>query len=134
MNNMTYMLDTNTCIFLMKKMTNPLSAFAARRDKGMAISALTLAELEFGVYNSAAIQKNRETLFTFLTLVTILHFDTSAALEYGDICATLRKDGTPIGTIDMLIAAHARSAELVLVTNNTREFSRVTGLKLEDWY
>ena len=78
-------------------------------------------------------EKNAIALVQFLSIMDILAFDDRAAAEYGKICVELRKMGTPIGTMDMLIAAHARAEELILVTNNMREFERVSGLKLENW-
>ncbi|MCL2110861.1 MAG: type II toxin-antitoxin system VapC family toxin [Clostridiales bacterium] len=130
---MKYMLDTNVCIFILKRDSAVLSAFAAKRDKGAAISAITLAELEFGVCNSGAVEKNRTALLSFLPNVEILPFDGTAAACYGEICSALRKKGRPIGTMDTLIAAHAKAAKLTVVTANTREFERVDGLLVEDW-
>jgi len=130
---MKYMLDTNMCIYLMKNVPEVLAAFSANNDSGISISAVTLAELEFGVCNSSAYEKNRIKLINFLTIVAILPFDDSAAAVYGGICAVLKRKGTPIGQMDMLIAAHAKSEGLILVTNNIREFERVDGLKLENW-
>jgi tRNA(fMet)-specific endonuclease VapC len=128
---MKYMLDTNMCIFIMKKNENVLKRFCLEHD--VCISVITLSELEYGVEKSAAIARNRENLFAFLTLVDILPFDTSAAVCFGQIRTDLEKKGTPIGSFDLLIAAHAKSEGLTLVTNNTREFQRVDGLALEDW-
>jgi tRNA(fMet)-specific endonuclease VapC len=78
-------------------------------------------------------EKNGANLSKFFIGLEILDFDSGAAIEYGRIRATLRKKGTPIGQMDMLIAAHAKSKGLTLVTNNVSEFERVDGLKLEDW-
>ncbi|MDR1571654.1 MAG: PIN domain-containing protein, partial [Clostridiales Family XIII bacterium] len=97
------------------------------------ISSITLAELEFGVSNSKSHERNRNALLAFSTLVEILPFDIQASAEYGEIRAALEKKGMPIGALDTLIAAHAKSRGLTLVTNNTREFRRVEGLFLEDW-
>jgi len=130
---MTYMLDTNTCIFIMKKMLTVVAKFKKVQSSGVAISAITLAELEFGVSKSQAYERNRNTLLAFSTLVNILPFDVVASGEYGNIRATLEKKGMPIGILDTLIAAHAKSRNLILVTNNTREFQRVEGLLIEDW-
>lgn len=130
---MRFMLDTNMCIYMMKNNPQVLSAFEKNKNDGIAISSITLAELEFGVYNSSAFEKNKNKLISFLPLVDVLSFDGSSAMIYGEICATLRKKGTPIGTMDMLISAHAKSENLIVVTHNTREFERVNGLKLEDW-
>ena len=130
---MTYLLDTNTCIFMMKQMPNVVERFRSAESKGMAISSITLAELEFGVSNSEAYARNRNALLAFSTLVEILQFDTLASAEYGRVRAALEKAGRPIGALDILIAAHAKSLNLTLVTNNIREFQRVEGLFLEDW-
>jgi tRNA(fMet)-specific endonuclease VapC len=128
---MKYMLDTNMCIFIMKKRENVLRRF--RTERGVSISVITLSELEYGVEKSSAVARNRENLLAFSTLVDILPFDSSAAQCYGQIRTDLEKKGTPIGSYDLLIAAHAKSTGLTLVTNNTKEFRRVEGLVLEDW-
>jgi len=131
---MKYMLDTNICVYLIKK--KPESVLANLRAKmidGIAISAITLAELEHGVQASAYPERNALALHQFLSIVEILPFDDEAAVEYGIISATLRRQGTPIGPMDMLIAAHAKANGLVIVTNNVREFERVEGLALENW-
>ncbi|MDR2088060.1 MAG: type II toxin-antitoxin system VapC family toxin [Clostridiales Family XIII bacterium] len=130
---MTYLLDTNICIFTMKQVPGVVERFRSARKAGIAISSVTLAELEFGVYNSKAPERNRNALLAFSTLVKILPFDIPASSEYGKIRAALGKAGTPIGALDTLIAAHAKSLKLILVTNNTREFRRVEGLFVEDW-
>jgi len=130
---MKYLLGTNICVYFMKHMPNVINAFRVKRSEGVAISSITLAELDFGVWNSNAYEKNRGKLIDFITLVKILDFDTVAALEYGKICSMLRRKGTPIGNMDMLIAAHAKAEGFVVVTNNTREFERVDGLCIEDW-
>ena len=130
---MRYMLDTNICVYLLNHVPEVISSFAEKKDDGVAVSSITLAELEFGVCNSTAYDKNRAALLSFLPLVEILPFDSAAAVEYGKICTSLRRQGTPIGPLDMLIAAHAKSQGLVVVTNNTREFERVKDLKLENW-
>ena len=130
---MTYLLDTNTCIFMMKQMPSVVERFSSARSGGIAISSITLAELEFGVFNSKAYERNRNALLAFSTLVEILLFDVLASAEYGRVRAALEKAGTPIGALDTLIAAHAKSLNLTLVTNNIREFQRVEGLFLEDW-
>lgn len=78
-------------------------------------------------------EKNRAALARLLAIIDILHFDEAAAGEYGKICAYLQKQGTPIGTMDMLIAAHEKVQDCILVTKNTREFQRVPGLKYENW-
>ena len=130
---MTYLLDTNTCIFMMKHTPIVVERFQSVQNDGIAISSITLAELEFGVSKSKAQERNRNALFAFSTLVDILLFDIPASAEYGRVRAELEKAGTPIGALDTLIAAHAKSLNLTLVTNNTREFQRVAGLSIEDW-
>ncbi len=131
---MKYMLDTNMCIYAQKNNPNVIAKIKQNFQHGLAISSITLAELEYGVQASANIEKNTVSLMKFLSIADVLPFDSGAAVEYGKICADLRKKGTPIGTMDMLIAAHARAENLIVVTHNTREFERVEGLQLEDWY
>lgn len=131
---MTYMLDTNICIYVMKKKpVNVLQRFKEEMDGGLCISSITLAELEFGMKNSSNPARNEQALLRFLAPLSVLPFGPAAASEYGEIRAYLQKQGTPIGPLDMLIAAHARAEGLVLVTNNTREFERVPDLELENW-
>jgi tRNA(fMet)-specific endonuclease VapC len=131
---MKYMLDTNMCIYAQKNNPNVIAKIKQNFQHGLAISSITLAELEYGVQASANIEKNTVSLMKFLSIADVLPFDSGAAVEYGKICADLRKKGTPIGTMDMLIAAHASAENLIVVTHNTREFERVEGLQLEDWY
>ena len=131
---MKYMLDTNICIYAIKnKPEKVLNTLKEKLNDGICISAITLAELAHGVEKSAARDKNRAALLRFLSILTVLPFDDLAAAEYGAVCADLQRKGTPIGTMDMLIAAHAKTEGLILVTNNTREFERVEGLTLENW-
>lgn len=131
---MTYMLDTNICIYAIKnKPSQVLRRLRENLGKGLCISAITLAELEHGVEKSAAPEKNATALMQFLAILDVLPFDDLAAVEYGKICAYLQRKGTPIGTMDMLIAGHARAEGLVLVTNNVREFERVPELTVENW-
>jgi tRNA(fMet)-specific endonuclease VapC len=92
-----------------------------------------LAELKYGVEKSLFPKKNTKALMDFLSIVEVLSFDEKAAGEYGKIKTVLQKRGTPIGPLDTLIAAHAKAAGAILVTNNTKEFSRVDDLRLEDW-
>jgi len=127
------MLDTNTCIFVINNKAAVRSRFIAEYPFGVSISTITEAELWFGIENSSAPEKNAETLRAFLAAAEILPFDTLAAAEYGRVRMKLKRAGTPIGDRDTFIAAHAKSLGLTLVTNNTREFSRVEGLLLEDW-
>lgn len=131
---MRYMLDTNICIYLIKKKPESvLKNLNLHMDEGIAISAITLAELKHGVEASQYPEKNAIALNQFLSIVDILPFDDDAATEYGKICATLRRQGTPIGVMDRLIAAHAKAKGLIIVSNNVKEFARVEGLELKNW-
>jgi tRNA(fMet)-specific endonuclease VapC len=117
----------------MKKNETILKRFFAESRYDVCISSITLSELEYGVEKSFAIARNQANLLAFSTLVEIMPYESFAAHCYGEIRTALEKKGTPIGSLDMLIAAHAKSLGLTLVTNNTKEFARVEGLKLEDW-
>ncbi|MDR0445807.1 MAG: type II toxin-antitoxin system VapC family toxin [Oscillospiraceae bacterium] len=130
---MTFMLDTNICVFIMNEHPDVMEQFRKQRHYGVCISSIVLSELEFGVYNSKYQQINRDKLNSLCALLAVLPIEISAAAEYGRIRADLTQRGRIIGALDMLIAAHAKSAGLTLVTNNTREFSRVIGLSIEDW-
>ncbi len=131
---MKYMLDTNICIYTIKhKPEIVVKNFLKHDPDEMCISAITYAELMHGVEKSQAKEKNRLAITMFLSSISILEFHNYAAEEYGKIRAELERKGTPIGPMDMLIAGHARSEGLILVTNNTREFFRVEDLEVEDW-
>ncbi len=131
---MVFMLDTNACIALIKgRSTKLIKHIRARTVGDVGISAITLAELEFGVQKSRAAEKNRQALQEFLLPLEIADFDECAALDYGAIRGSLESAGTPIGPLDTLIGAHARSLGATLITNNTREFKRIKGLAVADW-
>ncbi len=131
---MTYMLDTNICIYVMrKKPEKVLQRFRDELDSGICISSITLAELEYGMKHSSDPVKNEQALLRFLVPLSVLSFGLAAASEYGEIRAYLQSLGTPIGPLDMLIASHARAEGMILVTNNVREFERVPNLELENW-
>lgn len=131
---MTYMLDTNICIYVMKnRPERVLEQFRKELDRGICISSITLAELEYGMKHSSNPVKNEQSLLKFLLPLSILPFGQAAASAYVEIRAYLQRKGTPIGPLDMLIAAHARAENMILVTNNVREFERVPGLELENW-
>lgn len=131
---MKYMLDTNICIYVIKnKPPVVLQLFRKHQSDGLFISAVTLAELVHGAEKSEQQKKNTDALLHLLDLLQVIPFDKRAAYEYGKICAFLQKQGTLIGTMDMLIAAHARLHSFTLVTNNVREFSRVPNLAIENW-
>nr|WP_286079332.1 type II toxin-antitoxin system VapC family toxin [Bacteroides intestinalis] len=131
---MMYMLDTNICIYAIKnKPEQVLSRLQENLYNGICISAITLAELEHGVEKNNYPDKNRMALLRFLSIMTVLPFSETTASEYGKVCAFLQKRGTPIGTMDMLIATHAKSNKMILVTNNVREFERIPDLRIENW-
>ena len=128
-----YMLDTNTCVDALKAdRTSKLAARFNRHAEQLCISSLVLAELHFGAENSRRVTENLRQIEAFAArLEAILDFDRQAAVEYGRVRASLRRQ--PIGPLDTLIAAQALSRRLILVTSNLAEFSRVPGLRLETW-
>lgn len=131
---MEYLLDTNICIYIIKK--KPAEVFEKFKNLELGdvgISSITLAELQYGIAKSSSPEKNRDALEKFLTPIEILDFGYEATVEYGKIRAELEQKGIPIGPLDMLIASHAKSLDVVLVTNNVREFERVADLKIENW-
>lgn len=131
---MKWMLDTNICIALIKR--QPLQLLRELNSHAVGdvgISTITLAELEFGVAKSVQQEKNKAALEEFVMPLEVALFDDAAAQHYGRVRGLLEQRGTPIGSLDTLIAGHALSLNVTLVTNNTKEFRRVTGLKLEDW-
>jgi len=131
---MRYLLDTDTCIYLIKRKPKSVLIRLLQVSLGdVGISAITLGELEYGVQKSARCADNRAALAAFLRPFEILPYDRSAAGNYGKIRAHLETAGQTIGALDMLIAAHALAGNLTLVTNNEREFRRVPGIKLENW-
>jgi tRNA(fMet)-specific endonuclease VapC len=128
------LLDTNICIYIIKrKPREVLERFQQYRPGDIGISAITLAELQYGIAKSQAQERNAEALAEFLIPFEILPFDASATQTYGRIRADLEIRGQVIGAMDLMIAAHAVSLNSVLVTNNVKEFGRVSGLKIENW-
>lgn len=131
---MKVMLDTNICIYVIKqKPRSVLERFAVFPVGDLGISVITLAELEYGASKSSEPDRNREALEQFASPLEIAVFDRLATSVYGKIRALLEKRGRPIGSMDLLIAAHALSLNVRLVTNNVREFKRVPGLRVENW-
>ena len=128
-----FMLDADICIYLMSKRHPELNKRAEAAGEAVCISTVALAELRFGVENSDRQAANRRELDGFVADLEIMDFDAAAAQHYGEIRAALRRAGTPVGSNDLLIGAHARSLGLTLVTNNRREFDRMPGLKVENW-
>ncbi|MBF0292749.1 MAG: type II toxin-antitoxin system VapC family toxin [Nitrospinae bacterium] len=131
---MRFMLDTDTCISLIRKSpASVLKKLTSLTPGDAGISVITLAELEYGVAKSSKQNINSEALSEFCAPLEIAEFGDKAARFYGKVRATLERDGTPIGSMDMMIGSHALSLGVTLVTHNTREFSRIDGLKLTDW-
>lgn len=131
---MIFLLDTNTCIYLIKKKPlEVLQKFNAYTVGDIGVSSLTVAELQFGVQKSQRSTQNQQALEQFLLPLAIVEFDYDAAIMYGSVRAALEMQGIPIGALDTLIAAHALSLGLTLVTNNVDKFTRVPNLKLENW-
>lgn len=131
---MKYMLDTNICIYIMKnKPEKVLYNFRQKLEQGICISSITLAELEYGMRHSQNPKRNLEALLKFLLPLSVFSFDENAASEYGIVRDYLQRKGTPIGPLDMLIAAHCKSLGLTLVSNNLREFEKVPGLETQNW-
>ena len=129
-----YMLDTDISSYIMKRShDNVLKRLQKVAVGDVAISAITRSELIYGVEVSPRKQKDNAALEAFLKHVEVLDYPGEAGIHYGQIRAALKVRGQMIGANDLLIAAHARALGLVLVTNNTREFSRVDGLELENW-
>ena len=131
---MKYMLDTNICIYVIKhKPAGAIRRFLEHDPYDICVSSITYAEMMHGVEKSAARERNRIAYMAFMSAITVLDFSAKAAEEYGRVRSALEAQGTPIGPMDMLIAGHAKAENLILVTNNTREFERVKGLRLENW-
>ncbi len=131
---MKYLLDTNICIYLIKqKPPQVTSRFTNYSVGDIGISSITVSELWYGVAKSNYRKVNAQALEQFLLPLVVIEFDESIAEAYGEIRATLERAGEPIGALDTLIAAHAVSMNVVLVTNNERAFSKVPGLVIENW-
>ncbi|MBI2336274.1 MAG: type II toxin-antitoxin system VapC family toxin [Deltaproteobacteria bacterium] len=131
---MKYMLDTNICIYLIKK--KPPVVIGRLKKKKLSevcISSITFSELEYGVEKSERIDQNKIALAEFILPIDVMPYDELAATQYGRVRTYLEKKGQTLGALDMLIAAHALSVGVTLVTNNVREFARVPGLKIENW-
>ena len=131
---MMFLIDTNICIYIMND--HPPQVIQKFRKIGVGnicISSITVSELQYGAYKSKQIKKNIKRLDEFLSPFEIISYDESASIHYGKIRSYLEKKGTIIGPLDMLIAAHALSEKLTVITNNEKEFKRVKGLKVENW-
>jgi len=128
------MLDTNICIYIIKNKPGSVKEKFQNFHIGeLCISSITVSELMYGVYKSDYVEKNLKAIESFLLPFEIVEYDYTAAVAYGKIRATLEKQGRVIGNMDMQIAGHALALDMILVTNNTREFQRVDGLALDNW-
>lgn len=133
---MKYLFDTNICIYLINNKFDYLKEKVEYSGiEEIAISTLTIAELEFGIAKSKSPykQENRIALLEFLTPFKFLSFEQNDAYEYAQIRNDLQRSGSIIGNMDMLIGAQALSNDLILVTNNVKEFERINGLRIENW-
>ena len=131
---MKYMLDTNICIYAIKR--DPIAVFHHLQQclpGEVCISAVTYAELVHGIEKSKAKARNRLALTLLLSNIEIMNFNSKAAESYGKIRAELETGGKPIGSLDMMIAGHALALECILVTNNIKEFKRIKDLQIENW-
>ena len=130
---MKYLLDTNICIYVINsRPASVLQRFHQEEIGNIGISSITAAELAFGVMKSGS-ERNRHALEMFFAPLEIFPFDESAIWRYGSLRAYLEKRGQPIGALDTIIASRALALDAILVTNNTREFKRVKGLRYENW-
>lgn len=128
-----YMLDTNVCIYVIKSYPMELREKFNRLAEQLCISSITLGELHYGAEKSARRLQNLQAIEHFTARLEVLPFASKAAAHYGQIRAELERAGTPCGPHDMQIGGHARSEGLVVVTNNMREFSRMPGVRSENW-
>lgn len=131
---MKYLLDTNICIYIINHHPEQVKKKFAEIEIGeIGISSLTVAELAFGAENSGRVLSNLAALKRFISPLHTVPFEEADAFAYGKIRAALHASGTPIGSMDMLIAAQALARDLIVVTNNTREFERITEVQVENW-
>lgn len=130
---LTYMLDTNICIYVMKNYPADLQDKFNSLAEQICISSITLGELHYGAEKSARRADNLTAIEHFVARLDVLPFDAKAAAHYGQVRAELERPGTPCGPHDMQIGGHARSEGLIVVTNNIREFNRMPGIRVENW-
>ena len=134
MARLSRLLDTNTCIYLIRRRPKEALRRFERFEVGeVGVSVITVSELRYGVEKSTRPEQNLRALEQFLLPLEVLDFGPEATVSYGRVRASLEERGMPIGPLDTLIAAHALSLGATLVTNNTHEFGRVSGLQIEDW-
>jgi tRNA(fMet)-specific endonuclease VapC len=129
-----YFLDTNICAYFMsRKYPSVTAQFKAHEPQDLCVSALVAGELAYGVELSTRLESNRKSLDAFLSLLQIVPWDDQAMWHFGQQKARLKRAGAKIGEIDLLIGCQALALGATMVTNNTREFERIEGLKLENW-
>lgn len=128
-----YMLDTNIVIYIMKNRPREVRQLFNQHQGQMCISTVTLGELVFGAEHSQQVERNLADIETMSARLEVLPFDSASSYHFGQIRAQLYRIGQPIGPYDTMIAGHARSGGLILVTNNLNEFKRISGLRLENW-
>jgi tRNA(fMet)-specific endonuclease VapC len=128
-----YMLDTNICIYAIKHRPAAVRETFNQKAHHLCVSSVSLAELLYGAEKSSQPTHNLTIIESFVARLEVLPFDDKAAAHYGQIRAPLEREGKIIGPYDLMIAAHARSQGLTLVTNNEKEFARVPGLLIENW-
>ena len=133
---MRYMLDTNILVYVLNARPRHeavIARFDGENPEDLVVSSITLAELRYGIEKSQRRENNRRALDRVLRALNVVAFDAKAAQAYGAVRAALEATGKPVGPLDTLIAAHALSLDLTLVTSNPREFSRIRGLRVESW-
>jgi tRNA(fMet)-specific endonuclease VapC len=130
---LTYMLDTNICIYVMKNYPPALRDKFNSLAEQLCISCITLGELHYGAEMSARRTENLIAIEHFTARLEVLPFEAKAAMHYGQVRAELERAGALCGPHDMQIGGHARSEGLIVVTNNAREFSRMPGIRVENW-
>lgn len=130
---MRWMLDTDTCIAIIKKHPVALRKLRGKSVGQVGVSSITLGELAFGAERSSRSTQAHEALGEFLVALEVVGFDDASAMTYGKVRASLEQRGKPIGPLDTLIGSHALEIDAIVVTHNIREFSRIDGLRLEDW-
>jgi len=128
-----YMLDTNILIYTIKNRPKKVKEAFKRQSEFLAISTVSLGELIYGAEKSAQSERNLADVEALAARLEVVPFDSEAATHFGQVRAELTKSGKIIGPYDLMIAGHARSRGLILVTNNMREFKRVPGLRVENW-
>ncbi len=130
---MTYLLDTDTCIYWIKNINSVRDKIQQIGWEQISICNITVAELYFGAYNSQKVAENLTRAEKFIQDIEVIHLDNNAVKKFGELKAELRKIGQPVADFDLLIASVAITRNYILVTNNTRHYSRISELKLENW-